>query len=103
MAQVNGVAVKAFVDSGAQTSIMSQACAERCKILRLLDRRFSGVARGVGSGKILGRIHTVLCLVSLYPKAQYLTGLDSLAGTVENIFKLDMGDKKQHLHSNDDI
>lgn len=57
--KINGVIIQAFVDSGAQTSVMSYACAEKCNIDRLIDQRFAGKLVGVGTGTTKGRIHLV--------------------------------------------
>eukprot|EP01053_Blabericola_migrator_P013168 Blabericola_migrator_1__13167@NODE_902_length_6138_cov_137_766595_g632_i0_p1_GENE_NODE_902_length_6138_cov_137_766595_g632_i0NODE_902_length_6138_cov_137_766595_g632_i0_p1_ORF_typecomplete_len431_score89_66Asp_protease/PF09668_10/3_1e50gagasp_proteas/PF13975_6/2_3e14RVP_2/PF08284_11/2e11Asp_protease_2/PF13650_6/5_4e11RVP/PF00077_20/2_4e07Peptidase_A2B/PF12384_8/3_6e07UBA/PF00627_31/1_8e05DUF1758/PF05585_12/0_0022Ubiquitin_2/PF14560_6/0_00062ubiquitin/PF00240_23/0_00096Peptidase_A3/PF02160_15/0_0 len=55
--EVNNVPIKAFVDSGAQSTIMSEPCARKCGLERVIDRRYQGLARGVGSAKLTGRIH----------------------------------------------
>lgn len=87
-ATVNNTPVKAFVDSGAQMTIMSKACAEKCGLMRLLDTRFSGVAKGVGTAKILGRIHLTKMIIGKSHFDVTITVLDQ--GGIEFLLGLDM-------------
>ena len=54
---LNNVPVKAFVDTGAQMTVMTVQCAKACGLIELIDSRFRGVASGVGAARIVGRVH----------------------------------------------
>ncbi|KAG6545501.1 hypothetical protein Mapa_013103 [Marchantia paleacea] len=91
--EVNNVPLKAFVDSGAQTTIISKDCAERCGLLRLLDRRYVGIAKGVGQSEIVGRIHVAPLKIGVNYYPCSFTVLDQ--PDLEFIFGLDMLRKHQ--------
>ncbi|EUD65794.1 hypothetical protein C922_03777 [Plasmodium inui San Antonio 1] len=86
--EINKNVVHAFVDSGAQSSVMSKGCAEKCNILRLMDRRFTGIAKGVGTKSILGKIHMVDIKIGNYFYAVSLTIIDDY--DIDFIFGLDL-------------
>ena len=85
--RVNSRPIVAFIDSGAQMSILSRNVAEECGMLRLLDGSFSGTARGVGTAPILGRIH----LAQLEIENQFLPcSFSIMEQTADLILGLDM-------------
>lgn len=88
-AEINGHKFAAFCDSGAQMTVCSEQFAEKCNLTRLIDRKYQGEAHGVGTTKIVGRIHmalvklcgivmpmsiTVLCASNM----EFLLGLDQM-------------------------
>ncbi|CAI9780165.1 unnamed protein product [Fraxinus pennsylvanica] len=90
--------IEAFVDSKAQSTIISKSCAERCGLSRLLDTWYRGIAQGVGQSEIIGRIHVApikvgnnfyLCTFTVLdsPNMELLFGLDMLRKHQENVLR----------------
>ena len=55
--EINNKKVAALVDTGAQSTFMSLELCNRCGLMNMVDKRFQGLARGVGASRIIGVIH----------------------------------------------
>jgi len=91
-AQINDVYQPFFIDTGAQTSVMSLDIAEKCGLSDLIDRKYKGELVGVGSCKILGRVHYIEVVIGSYMLPCSFTIMESSdkGKPIEVIFGLDM-------------
>ncbi len=86
--KINDVEIKALVDTGAQVTIMSKACAEKCGLMDMVDLGVSGQVRGVGEQNVLGKIWMVDIMFKEYALPCSFTVLENLEYDV--IFGLNM-------------
>lgn len=80
--KINNIPIIAFVDSGAEKSLLSSKFLEVLDLHRLLDTRFKGQARGVGTGEIKGRLHHVMLQFDNQFLSHSLTVLDNLPSPI---------------------
>jgi len=100
-AKINGHEVQAFCDSGAQMTIISKRLASECGLLDMVDERQAGIAQGVGTSKIMGRIHLVQMEFQMDGKKYYfpctITVMDDPPpGAKEMPFLLGLDMMKRH-------
>ena len=96
--ELNGTKFQAFVDTGAQSTIISKAFAQKCGVLKDVDTRFKGVAVGVGTSAIIGRIHSAKLKVdnrhTIECSLQVIDNID-----MDFLFGIDMMKKHRVLSS----
>lgn len=63
------------MDSGAQASIMNEKSARLCNLMHIVDKSIQGVALGVGSCKIIGKIHHTEIVIGNLPFPAGFTGI----------------------------
>ena len=87
-AKINNVPVKFLIDTGAQSSILPLSVPTACGLEDLIDEKYSGVLRGVGTDRIMGRIHYLELTFScgVYPGSFTICKNDKL----EPILGIDM-------------
>jgi len=87
--EINKKKIIALVDTGAQSTIMSKELVEKCDLMNLVDTRYSGIAQGVGTSKIIGTIHAaqlkikdkfLMCKITVIenPTIGFIFGLDNM-------------------------
>ena len=95
--KINGHTVQAFCDSGAQATIMSKRLAYACGLGDLIDERMAGMAVGVGTNKILGRVHICNLQIDSYWFPCTVTVMDDPPpGANEMPFLLGLDMMKRH-------
>lgn len=76
--EVEGESLTAFVDTGAQVTVMSLDCARRCGLMPLCDDKYAGTAVGVGSTRIVGRINKIDIKIGRVLLRSHLTILENM-------------------------
>ena len=68
---INGTEITFLLDTGAEMSVLPINIVEACGLMPILNKEYSGVMKGVGSDKILGKIHYVEVVLDcgVYPCA----------------------------------
>lgn len=66
---INGQEIDFLLDTGAEMSVIPVNIIQACGLEKILDKHFSGVLKGVGEAKMLGRIHYVEIVLEcgIYP------------------------------------
>jgi predicted aspartyl protease len=57
IAKIMGNEIKFLVDTGAQVSLLPLNVVKMCDLEHLMDEKYSGELKGVGSDRVMGRIH----------------------------------------------
>lgn len=86
--EVNKHKIAAFIDSGAQITVMSAKTAESCNLLRLMDTRCAGIVTGVGTAKVLGKVHQAPLKIGNQQVTASITILEQ--DSMKFLFGLDM-------------
>lgn len=58
---IGAICIEMLVDTGAQTSVLSMPIVRQLGLTKRLDRRYMGIAAGVGQARISGKINNVIC------------------------------------------